>query len=120
MEPVRFENGSDFLYEVDASTSTEISFNEAFYRGWSLEACEAGGTCTDVPVRIGSAGQVVADIPEGEWELALRYRLPGVTEGWIAFAVSVLGVLVWTGVNLVRGRRTRRGNDYGAAVSPRA
>lgn len=107
VEPVRFENGSDFLYDVDAATDSEVSFNEAFYRGWSLQACETGGgACTDLEVRAGAGGQVVSDVPAGEWELALRYRLPGVAAAWVVAGVGLLGTLGWSALTLVRRRRT--------------
>jgi len=109
VEPVAFEDGSTFRYDVRTETAGEVSFNEAFYEGWTLGACSPEGDCTDLAVRSGVGGQVVADVPAGDWSLALRYRLPGVATAWALAAAGLVGAVGWSAAILVRPRvRARR------------
>jgi hypothetical protein len=111
-KPTGYAAGS-WSYRVDVDAPLTVSFNEAWYPGFRLTACDvAGGTCEDVAVHVGDGGQTVAALVPGTWDLTLQYDTPGDRAGWAAFALGAAVVVLypagWGAARLVRRRRAAR------------
>jgi hypothetical protein len=88
----------DLRYEVSASHPTTAVLNEAYYAGWTAEACNSDG-CKTLDASRSVDGLIGVSLPTGNYALHVQYHAPGRTEGWVFFAV---GVAVLALVTLVR------------------
>lgn len=100
----------ELRYRVAGSGGT-VLLNEAYYRGWQVQACTDGGTCSDVPVRMGPAGVIEAELPAGDLTLTARYVTPGLTSAWLLFWAGLAGSALWAVGAALLGRRRRRQED---------
>ncbi|MFF2621520.1 hypothetical protein [Oerskovia jenensis] len=110
--PVAYETSTYpvLTYQVEAEEPSEISFNESYYAGWTVEACAVDDPtlCEELVTRSGSSGQLVAqDLSPGTWTVTATYRLPGMTAAWTVFAVGVAAAAGWSLVLGLRARRER-------------
>lgn len=97
-------------YQVDAPDAAEISFNESYYVGWEVEACDVDDPtrCQELQTRSGSSGQLVADeLPAGEWTVTATYHLPGMGAAWWIFGIGTTGIAAWSIVLALLARRER-------------
>lgn len=111
----------DLSYRVSAASSTSVLFNEAYYPGWSVEACAPAGLsdgCQEVEPRMGAAGLVVADVPAGDWIVTLQYTTPHQDAADVAFIAGVLLLGAASGVVALGARRRRTAADPAGASDP--
>lgn len=111
MKPTGYVAGS-WSYRTDVASAVTVSFNEAWYPGMGLTACDvADGACRVVPVGAGAGGQVVATLEPGTWDLELAYDTPGDRVGWVAFTLGVALALAFPAASattrVVRRRRAQ-------------
>lgn len=113
-ESIRYTEPSHLVYRVGLDSPTEMSFNEAFYPGWRIVACHVAdaAVCSAVDAREGTGGQIVVDLPAGEWFITLDYHLPGMRLAWWSFGTGAAALGIWSIViEIWRRRASRRGAD---------
>lgn len=106
--------GAKLRYQVDSGNAMDVMANEAYYRGWTVTACQRSreATCRTLPVHAGRHAQVVFHIPRGMWSISLSYVLPGLRTAWNLWWVAlVLLMCARPGVFLAESlsRRVRQG-----------
>lgn len=120
VKPVSYDPSTPITYHVTSAGDAVLSFNEAFYRGWSARLCDGEGSCEEVPVEAGSFGEVTLAVPQGEHDVTLSYRIPGMTHAWLIFWAAVVGVLAWAVVlrfaRPMRGRPVDRDPEAGGTA----
>ena len=95
-----------FSFSVSAPRPLTGVLNEAYYPGWSAQACD--GECTTIRVASSPEGLVEIALPSGDYRLSIEYRTPGRAAGWLVFAAGAALCVVATAATalLVRRRRT--------------
>ncbi|WP_066582666.1 hypothetical protein [Cellulomonas timonensis] len=104
----------DLSYRVTAASSTSVLFNEAYYPGWSIEACEVGASadnCRVVEPRMGAAGLVLTDLPAGDWIVDLEYATPHQSAAGAAFLTGTVLLMGASVTMVVMARRRRSASD---------
>lgn len=93
--PVSYSPG-DLVYRVSADETFAFHANEAYYAGWHVTACSVDepDDCRAVKIRQGVHGELVGRVAAGEWNLTLRYSLPGMPTAWKLFWAGVVVLLV--------------------------
>ncbi len=78
-EPIGYPAASTIVYHVATTETVSASANEPWYRGWTLTLCPVSGDgdCTQLETFRGDYGQIQFELPAGDWQLTLDYRLPG-------------------------------------------
>lgn len=119
-DPIAYGPASTIVYHVITDEPVAASANEAWYPGWHLTLCptSGGGECTELTNSRGEYGQIQFELPAGDWQLTLDYRLPGLTLAWVLFG---LGLLIAAAVSvvpiIVRRRAAIRGGTAAAEAS---
>jgi len=98
-EPSRHPDNGTLVYNIIASSALSASANETYFNGWTARACamEQKNTCLSLDIARGEAGQILLDVPRGEWELTLRYKLPYLDLAWVMFSIGTVGTAAWAG-----------------------
>src|SRR5659263_389869 len=99
MTPVDYSPKPVLVYRVSTPAADVAALNEAYYRGWTARVCDAKAPadCRAALVRGGAAGEVLVDIPAGDWLLTLRYHQPGLALAWWLFAAGCAMIAAWSG-----------------------
>jgi len=106
----------DLSYRVSAESDASVLFNEAYYPGWSVEACGAAtDECRTVEPRMGAAGLILADVPAGDWIIDLEYSTPGQSSASAAFVAGLFVLAASSGAVVIAGR-ARRGRRLSAGT----
>lgn len=110
MTPVDYSPKPVLVYRVSTPAADVAALNEAYYRGWTARVCDAKAPadCRAALVRGGAAGEVLVDIPAGDWLLTLRYHQPGLALAWWLFAAGCAMIAAWSGALAIQGRRRGR------------
>jgi hypothetical protein len=122
LHPVSYVPGQ-LVYDVATDHEATMLFNEAYYRGWQVEACPAGGggggtePCRALEARLGGAGLVETDVPQGSWRLTLTYVLPHWHAYLVIFALGILLALAPAALPR-RTKRSGRAAVNGPLVQP--
>lgn len=108
-----------FVYRIDGPGAV-VQLNESYYPGWTGTVCPVAGsgTCQEVNLAHGVLGNIVADVPPGDWELELTYRTPGRSLAWRVFWSGVAALTLWTCLALVRSRRDPRSGGTSPEPGP--
>lgn len=107
IRPVAYRPGS-FDYNVSAARYSLGFLNEAYFSGWDAEACSSTGSCMRLKPSQSSLGIIKIELPAGHYDLRLRYKTAGRTEGWVMFgfgAFIAVGAMAFVGARSVLRRR---------------
>lgn len=106
VQQVAYEPQTPYVYDVDVpAAGATISFNEAYYNGWTATSCNAAGACAELAVAAGEFGEVTVEAPAGTSQITLAYHVPGLTTAWLLFGGATLALLGW--VIVLHARRPR-------------
>lgn len=103
--PISYTPGH-LTYELSSPGELDAIFNEAYYQGWTAEAC-ADGSCRLLPVSRSAQGLVSVEVPEGTYQLHLNYVVSGASMGWVLFWSGVGSAVAAVAWALVRRRSLR-------------
>ena len=103
--PISYTPGH-LTYELWSPGKLDAIFNEAYYQGWTAEACTEG-SCHALPVSRSSQGLVTVEVPEGTYLIHLNYVVRGASTGWVLFWGGVVSAIAASGWVLVRRRKPR-------------
>ena len=118
-EPVAYGPASTIVYHVVTDEPVSASANEAWYPGWHLTLCPTSGGegCIALANTRGEYGQIQFELPAGDWQLTLDYRLPGLTIAWLLFGFGLLiAVALSVAPVIVRKRTAIRGGTAAAGA----
>ncbi|MFI2754633.1 hypothetical protein ACGIF2_14475 [Cellulomonas sp. P22] len=116
--PDGYEPGR-LTYRVSSISDASALFNEAYYPGWSVEACDAGTDgCRTLDPRMGAAGLIQADLPAGDWIVTLQYATPHQAAAGVAFIAGTLLLGVAGSVVALAARRRRFARGQAEASDP--
>ena len=90
--PVSYTPGH-LTYRFSSPGELDAIFNEAYYQGWTAEAC-VEEECQTLPVSRSAQGLVLVEVPEGDYLLQLNYVVRGASMGWILFWSGVASAVV--------------------------
>lgn len=103
--PVAYIPGH-LTYKFSSPTELNAIFNEAYYQGWSAEAC-IDGSCQELPVSRSAQGLVSVEVPEGSYLLHLDYVVRGAAAGWLLFWGGVVAAIASSSWVFVRRRNQK-------------
>lgn len=112
--PVEYDGAGAFAYDVVASRDQTVLANEAFYPGWQVLLTAPDGRSTLTEARLGPAGVIEFDVPQGVWRVSMTYHTPLGRAGMWAFWCAV-AVLVFSLALGVRARCLGTGRELRAA-----
>ncbi|GAA3592513.1 hypothetical protein GCM10022198_15510 [Klugiella xanthotipulae] len=102
--PVSYSPG-EYVYQVSLTNPTVTNLNEAYFPGWSAEACFADGDCVPLTPELSPYGTIQLALPSGDFELSLSYSPPGRGAGWVLFGSGLMILLVTIATTVVTTRR---------------
>ncbi len=103
--PISYTPGH-LTYEFSSPGKLDAIFNEAYYQGWTAEAC-IDSSCQALPAGRNAQGLVSVAVPEGTYLLHLDYVVRGAVTGWLLFwggSVTAIAAMAWV---LICRRRSK-------------
>lgn len=111
--PIEYSAG-DLTYGITLDSPEILTLNEAYYDGWTAEACNSEDGCVSLEPHRSALGLVELNGPAGQFELRVHYETPGRTTSNVVFGLACLLAFVsciWVPIR----RRSRKPMADGSA-----